>query len=596
MTYSEYSVATGDKPLLTLEGHISTITDLSYSNNGRRILTASQKDAEVRIWSWTRDPSLFAQKPVLQRVSHSPSSILIKLTRPQMEGNANRRRQRNNRGQEHLISCDVACWIKDDTKIMTSQCEYARQNANEIIPGSQYIFLWDASNGNCLLGIASAHTKQCAVVIPHPFLTDIFCSAGADGFAKVWSWESGECIFEHKNVAATGPVDPNDRGKSVGYLDGHFSPDGSALVLSDDTGRVSYFDSSPPPQSTGPPGWMKEQYFSNDYYDLFYDENGYCVERGSELPPHLAPKGSRCTHSGVAFSSHLHDRFRKLNGPIPISVDASRFLRQAQREKSASVLSTSFPRIPSMVGRFHGSTTKVFNDTKSSSSVIADSSSNHSSIGSSPTREPRSVRQLSSNWRWRDYDDIERELGNDDGVEPDSDDEEFDPTSDLRATARVAEDSDSDENLAATELLDAEDARSRPAPLSERVQSEDEDSAGEFVEFMSTNNTPSGPFVADYDHHVFKLTSRSQANNLHREWVTRNESTSCYEGRKIYTPQVGDVVVYVPRVHFESIKDLPVLEAPFMKWPEDTSWPVVKCTIRNVRYRFPFIQYRRQCK
>ena len=580
----------GISPLLTLEGHETTVTDLAYSHDGSRIVSASQKDGAVRIWSWATDPSAPGTP-----MPKSVTSIKIELTKPNLS--ARQHGQRNNRSQEALISCDVACWSNDDMRIMTSQCGYARENASEIIPGSQYIFLWDANTGDCLAGVASAHSMQCPVVLPHPLLPSVFCSAGADGLVKIWNWESGECLFSHKNIATVGPVDPNDRGKSVGFLDGHFSADGFALVLSDDSGRVSYFDSSARISSRTSPEWMQEQYFSNDYYDLFYDENGYCVERGSEMPPHLAPKGSRCTHSGVAFPSHLHGRFRKLTGPIPMGDRECRGVRQSVRRSSAAMLHASTTTRPNLTGRFNAKTTIVFNQADSSGATVV----------SSPSTQPpdtpaasgsQSSRQLSSNWRWRDYDDIERELGNDDAAEPDSDDEEFDPSEVRRAAVHVADGSESEDNLEPGDMEEPDSPRHnyRGSRDVEREMLDDDESVGEFVEYMSTNNTPSGPYVADYDVHLFKLPSRSQAQRLHRDWVRRNECASSYEGRKTYTPQVGDSVVYIPRVHFETLKEFPTLEAPFLNWPEHTSWPVVKCTVRNIRYRFPFIHYRNTCR
>ena len=184
---------------------------------------------------------------------------------------------------------------------------------------------------------------MCPVVLPHPTDSSIICSAGADGVAKLWNWETGECIFSHTNVAEFGPIEANERGKSFGYLDGDFSPDGTSLVLSDDSGRVTVFDSNLSKKrgsrdaqelSMVAPDWMKEQYFSNDYYDLFYDSNGYCVERGSEQPPHLAPKGSRCSHAGVPVPALVSETFKSIVGPVSMFEKAVRWSRQALRAKA----------------------------------------------------------------------------------------------------------------------------------------------------------------------------------------------------------------------------------------------------------------------
>ena len=114
----------------------------------------------------------------------------------------------------------------------------------------------------------------------------------------------------------------------------------------------------------------------------------------------------------------------------------------------------------------------------------------------------------------------------------------------------------------------------------------------ELVEYMSTNNTPSGPFAADYESHDFRLTD-ARSRSVAREWVRRLESNSSYGGRRNYTPQVGDSVVYIPRAHYDTVQNYPSLNAPWQSWPEEAVWPVVRCTVRNIRFRFPFKAYSR---
>ena len=107
------------------------------------------------------------------------------------------------------------------------------------------------------------------------------------------------------------------------------------------------------------------------------------------------------------------------------------------------------------------------------------------------------------------------------------------------------------------------------------------------MQYTSTNNDPFGPFVADYDHHFFKLNNTNAAQNLHREWARRLRSDSSYDGTRTYSPQVGDSVVYIPRAHNETISKLG-FTPPWRGWPRNASWPVVQCIIRNLRYRFPY--------
>jgi len=290
---------------MQLKGHLSAITDLQYSRAGNRILTASQRDGVVRIWSWKYDPASSLPSHGNRSLSH----ILIKLTNPNSCSPStaappprSRRPNRSRGASQSKVSCDVASWVHDDAKVVTSQCELVKQDGTACVPGSQFIFLWDSYSGNCLLGISEAHSAQCQVVIPHPTDSSIICSAGADGIVKIWDWDSGRCVFQHKNTVDFGPVDARDRGKTSGFLDGAFDAHGTTLVLTDDCGRITMFDSLLPCGQNSTensvlvesrvdyPSWMKQQYFSNDYYDVFYDSNGYCVEQGSNRPPHLAPR------------------------------------------------------------------------------------------------------------------------------------------------------------------------------------------------------------------------------------------------------------------------------------------------------------------
>ena len=188
---------------------------------------------------------------------------------------------------------------------------------------------------------------QCPVVVPHPTNSSLVCTAGADGLAKVWDWESGKCVFTHLNNKEFGPGEASDRNKPVGYLDGAFSPDGTRIVLTDDDGRITILDCAviKGTESRKPPTWIQEQYFANDYYELFYDRSGYCIERGSERPPHLAPRGVRCNHSGSPWSDEINEAFRRLLGPMPLPEEVCRWHRNQIRTKSKVMLKLSLIHI-----------------------------------------------------------------------------------------------------------------------------------------------------------------------------------------------------------------------------------------------------------
>lgn len=600
------------------------MTDLQYSSAGDRILTASQRDGEVRIWSWAADPVAVSRRgSVPNRLRHhrpgtdkaqsgrKVSHVFIKLKNPSScNPTLGRRRRPNSRvaasSSSSSVSCDVAVWTCDDAKIVTSQCELLKLSGTDIVPGSQYLFVWDSFTGNCLLGIAGAHTSQCPAVICHPSDPGIMCSAGADGVVNVWDVEAATSFFTFTNTVDYGPVDPNDSGKASGYLDGSFFPDGTGLVLTDDSGRVTVFDcykagNGPAnQQAPGAPGWMKEQYFANDYYDLSYDANGYCIERGSEQPPHLAPVGVRCAHGGSPFSDAINEAFRKLAGPIPISVKNARWQRQLVLSKGFTASKRSYEIMAHISVKQYEPTTTVL--VRGSEDAVLPSLDGTGG-GPSPARQasrsnvqsPR-VPRLSSNWRWGDYNDIERLEGNEE-EEDDSDDEEFELAAERRSGGRgqqrgrrLSREADSDESEDDLEADSSPDSRARGRRLGRSVLEDLVDSEGEYDEFMSTNNTPSGPFVRDYDKHYFRMPSAASASKLVRQWLLRFESNACYAGRKFYAPQLGDTVVYVPRAHYDTVAayESPHLDASWESFPVGVAWPVVRCCVRHIRYRFPF--------
>jgi WD40 repeat protein len=608
---SEETMVLPDRLLLTLQGHLSAITDLHYSNRGDRIITASQKDGVVRIWSWNMHFDSSMKNISHQTTNHdsgrsrSTSHILLKLTNPISSASTDFRhgpRARPNRSQSSSICCDVAVWTNDDSKIVTSQSEIPKQSSNDIAVGSQYLFLWDSFTGNCLLGIPGAHTKACPVVLPHPLVSSIICSAGADGVVKLWDWETGKCIFSHENTATFGPIEAGERGKNFGYLDGDFSPDGTTLVLADESGRVTLLDSvGARSSSSSCPEWMKEQYFSNDYYDLFYDSNGYCIERGSEKPPHLAPRGARCSHSGAPFSAQVNDAFKALIGPAPTDECMARWNRRrirsiaVQRQHERVIIKGNIVRqfdpMTSVLLKCSGTLTFSLPSNVSSQAIQSETPETNRSrtgiINGSSTG-----RRLSSNYRWRDYSDMD--FGDDD-QEHETDDEDFELHETNAVARRVlrVDDSESDESMEGED--DVEPSRTSSRKGRGTVADADDSSHDEYVEYVSTNNAPSGSYIADYDLHFFRMTSRDDGNNVRRLWLRRNESSSSYDGRKTYTPQVGDSVVYVPRAHQNTLAAYPGVQTPpWQQWPDESAWPVVRCCIRNIRYRFPYKAYHKE--
>lgn len=611
------------KPLLKLTGHVSTITDLVYSHAGDRIVSASQKDGVARIWNVASAiASNGADKTVTQ--------IVIKLKDPSAKKPAqtSRRRPGNSTNTpSSKVSCEVAVWTHDDSYVITSQCVLLKQGGNEIQPGSQFIFIWLSCTGQCIMGISGAHTMPCNVVLPHPTDSSIICTASDDGWAKVWDLTQGKCIYSHQNTVEYGPIDPNDSGGGD-YLDGSFSPDGTVIVLSDSRGQISVFDCISKQENPSNDGnalsWMREQYFSNDYYELFYDTNGYCIEKGSKQPPHLAPK-SRCTHNGSSFpgADDITETFKRLAGPSPLPENVCRWNRDEHRRRTLPDISgnnsTASTGIRIAVREFDPNSTLLLKGVGhlDANENVSEKKARQSSTTAST--QGNNSRTLSQRFNYLGYDDLlMREGPDDDG--PESEDEEFEPTTAAARGRRldgVGDDSEDEDNIDDLSLESyeenhrrrrnrgniassntAEDRRARSLRRARRntnmgdfMEIDSDDEATE--QYMSINKTANGPYLRDFerDGHLWKLKNLADADKVHRRWLRREESDLSYLGKKFYAPQIGDSVVYIPRAHYETIKEYPSLLPPWQEWPAGSAWPIVRCSVQNIRYRFPYEDY-----
>jgi len=146
--------------------------------------------------------------------------------------------------------------------------------------------------------------------------------------------------------------------------------------------------------------------------------------------------------------------------------------------------------------------------------------------------------------------------------------------------------------------------RNEPTRVSSRQQGgverrhyEDNGSSDDSIvdELLSANTRPFGEHLEDYTKlgHIFKLSSGDTVN---RKWVSRDESILGSCGTKVYAPQVGDSVVYIARAHYDTLEAYPTvgstsIETPWKSWPTSSPWPVVRCRVKSLRYRFPVKQY-----
>jgi WD40 repeat protein len=571
--------------------HTHAVTDMKYSSAGDRIMTASMKDGNVCIWSGFHTAHL----PATFCIS---SQLVIQLSDASRDGS-----------HTVKVNCDGVAWTCNDMKVITSQSTPIKASGTEIIPESHLIYVWDSHSGKCLLGITSSHNALCPSLAPHPHLPSVFASTGADGAVNVWDLDRGDCFYSHANILLHGPIEPaTDRGKQSGCLEAQFSPDGLSLILTDERGRVIILD-------TQVPAWLRkrvnnldeielrEQYFANDYYELAYDDNGYCIERGSGKPPHLAPGGVRCNHEGVPYNEVVRETYKEVKGPLPISPKLHRDDNRNRSNQNPLEAGVKIRRI----------TVRVPDFTQRSDTPIIDRAGNfvqpdrnHMStkrvsvaVNNRRTNSASTARQLSNRYQWRE------DLPESEDDEEDQNDEDFE-----EAGRRLVDSSEDERDVFSSQSRrrqesgrgrggsersrrgesqdDDEPARASSRHSSQRTYNEYEYSDDDALEeLMSTHTRPSGTYVDDWNvaGHLFKLP-RGGGSHIRRNWLTR----TIYQRRKRYCPQVGDTVVYIPRAHYDTIQKFWVqgYVPPWKSWPTATSWSVVRCKVTHARYRFPY--------
>ena len=583
----------------------------------------------------------------------------------------------------NAVQCDGAIWSSDDTKIITSQTCQLKATSPEIVPGSHVLYVWDSHTGQCLLRIYNAHSLPCPVLVSHPSDPTILVSLGGDGYIKFWDLDTCQCMFSHHNTVDYGPVDPpTNRGKVSAFLDGAFCPNGLNFICSDDSGRITLVDvilsehkvkeggqkdsnysavtsstlAGVKEQDVIVPNWMKEQYFANDYYELQYDSHGYCIERGSEQPPHLAPRGARCAHTGVPYPDSWVHKFRQISGPDPLSERNVRINRDKIRCQSYKIRKMDgiqarnvqrFKRVVtttqsdsnpnfrgnlSMTGSIHKSfqpsNSNRIRDSNSSQVITARRENNSGS-----TTQNSIERALNPNYRWRDYDDVLEEEKHNIEEEIDRDDEDYQEGLAVGYTSSDSYDSNSygdmididrrsqrvrerevrrnqeqSNSLARSsrqknrrrkkkEIKKVEEViTTKPTRVSKRrikgsfKQYCDSDD-NEVEEMISCNTKPPVDDDKDYtdSNHFWKMPE----GPLHRKWARRVECILGNIGEKMYAPQVGDSVVYIAKAHYKAFESFPTgsqsqSSHPWKLWSSTNSWPVVRCTINNIRYRFPY--------
>ena len=242
-----------DHMLPRLEGHVSGVTDLRFSNEGDRIVTGSLLDGTVRIWSFNRD---------FTKNDH----IVLVMADDDEEGSSaaggkNRGGRRTMNRQKNKPQVNSVCWTKNDLRVVTLQSVHSDCDSKALkVVASTRLKVWDSVTGDLLRVISCVSTVTANVLYPHPLDPSVVLTGGEDGYVAVWDVDSEERL---SSFYFPNPL--SESGDEMKIHDASFSPDGTRVAVTDSLGRLSILGLDDPSRYKNV---AKEQYYSTDYQDI----------------------------------------------------------------------------------------------------------------------------------------------------------------------------------------------------------------------------------------------------------------------------------------------------------------------------------------
>jgi WD40 repeat protein len=126
---SSSSLRSNNNPLLLAElcGHTKSISDIAWSNRGDRVMTASQDDGTVRVWSWLK--GFTKLEHVIIKITNNDSSNQAAPSSSSVGGGVGRGRRFTaaggsrgaNASSAQRLKVDMVAWSCDDKLVVTSQ-------------------------------------------------------------------------------------------------------------------------------------------------------------------------------------------------------------------------------------------------------------------------------------------------------------------------------------------------------------------------------------------------------------------------------------------------------------------------------------------
>ncbi|TKR92749.1 hypothetical protein L596_007338 [Steinernema carpocapsae] len=241
----------GVKKLVVLTSHTDRVDSMEWSHSGIKFLSGS-KDGVAKVW-------------ILQNGRFEHTDLVVEEPTTSKKNN---------------YRLTMLCWSQNDSVVVTTGSDHLIRTWN-----------WKAGR---LLHVIKGHGAEAFVLIAHPVYHNFVVSAGHDGFIIVWDVLTGKLVKTVKESA----------GNRVPLFDMAISPDGTQVAAVDCHGSLVMLGVNEQ-RLCATAAVPEHQFFHTDYRELLSDQNGYVLDAGTGLAPHLMPPPTAVDGSGFEHSQQF---------------------------------------------------------------------------------------------------------------------------------------------------------------------------------------------------------------------------------------------------------------------------------------------------